>query len=194
MTIIELNIAGLHVTRSGPDFTREAFKGGCGSARAGPGRRPFLALGRSGAVRPHDLHRGSTTATALPPNAISRRAPERRMLTSAAEVLRERGAAGRDDRRGALPQRRAAQAGVPPISRADGIKSFWRHCSSRANRCGNSDRRRRITGPMALLRGFVELWEDVFGIAISRRAARWWPRRSAPATRAPPLSRCCAHF
>ncbi len=26
MTIIELNIAGLHVTRSGSDFTREAFK------------------------------------------------------------------------------------------------------------------------------------------------------------------------
>jgi hypothetical protein len=26
MTIIELNIAGLHVTRSRPDFTREAFK------------------------------------------------------------------------------------------------------------------------------------------------------------------------
>lgn len=25
MTIIELNIAGLHVTRSGPDFTREAL-------------------------------------------------------------------------------------------------------------------------------------------------------------------------
>lgn len=26
MTIIEVNIAGLHVTRSGPDFTRDAFK------------------------------------------------------------------------------------------------------------------------------------------------------------------------
>lgn len=44
MTIIELNIAGLHVTRSAPDFSREVFKQSCRALRRNVSHWPATHL------------------------------------------------------------------------------------------------------------------------------------------------------
>jgi hypothetical protein len=44
MTIIELNIAGLHVTRTAPDFSRDVFKRSCQSLRRNVAHWPAAHL------------------------------------------------------------------------------------------------------------------------------------------------------
>ncbi len=103
--------------------------------------------------------RGSATATALG-ERHKRGATKRRMLTSAAEVLRERGAAG------VTIDEVLTRSGAPRGSVYHHFPGGRNQILLEALQFAGETMSTAIgdaasEGPMALLRGFLDLWEDV---------------------------------
>ena len=115
-------------------------------------------------------------------SCTQRGATKRRMLTSAAEVLRERGAAG------VTIDEVLSRSGAPRGSVYHHFPGGRNQILLEALQFAGDSMSTAIDdaasqGPMALLREFVDLWEDVLQESDFAAGCPVAPRRSAPATR-----------